>query len=247
MFELHGRVALVTGAGRGIGAGIARNLAKQGAAVAVNDLFAERAAETAEAVVAEGGKAFAAPFDVTDYDAVVAGVAAVTDALGPVDILVNNAGIPASGMSPVAFVDTDPTHWHQFVDLDLFGVIHCTHAVLRGMAERGWGRVITISSDAGRHGSNVKTSLYGAAKAGAVGLMRNVAFEVARNGVTVNVLSLGIMDNVPAAFAEMLVGVVPVGRLGSPDDVGAAAVWLASDEATWVTAQVIPVNGGVLT
>src|SRR5437762_6891000 len=148
MIDLSGRVALVTGAGRGVGTGIASVLAAQGATMAVNDLFEDRAAATAGRI---GG--LAVPFDVTDLDAVRVGVARAERELGPVDILVNNAGIPAAGFPQVDFKDSDPELWRRFVDLNLFGVIHCRHAVLSGMCDRGWGRVITIASDAGRVGA----------------------------------------------------------------------------------------------
>jgi 3-oxoacyl-[acyl-carrier protein] reductase len=227
-----------------VGTGIAASLAAAGAAVAVNDLVPERAAAGAEAL---GDVAVAVPFDVTDLPAVRAGVAEVERSLGPVDVLVNNAGIPTAGFPQTTFAESDPALWRRFVDLNLYGVLHCTHAVVGGMCERGRGRVVTISSEAGRLGLGIGVSLYGAAKAGAVGLMRHLAVEVAPFGVTANCLSLGLMDNVPGEWAEAMARRVPRGRLGSPADAGAAVVFLASDEAGWITGQVLPVNGGTAT
>jgi NAD(P)-dependent dehydrogenase (short-subunit alcohol dehydrogenase family) len=243
VFDLSGRTALVTGAGQGVGAGIASSLATAGAAVAVNDLVPERAASVAEALTG----AVAVPFDVTDLAAVQEGVRAAEEALGPVDILVNNAGIPAAGFPQVSFRDSDPSLWRRFVDLNLYGVLNCTHAVVGGMCDRGRGRVVTISSEAGRVGLGIGVSLYGAAKAGAVGLMRHLAVELAPAGVTVNCLSLGLMDNVGGEWAEAMAARVPRRRLGSSADVGAAVVFLSSDEAEWITGQVLPVNGGTAT
>ena len=244
MFDLSGRTALVTGAGQGVGRGIAASLAAAGAAVAVNDLLPDRAGAAAAEL---GDRAIAVPFDVTDLDAVQDGVRAAEDALGPIDVLVNNAGIPTAGFPQTAFRDSDPAVWRRFVDLNLYGVLHCTHAVVGGMCDRGRGRIVTISSEAGRTGLGIGVSLYGAAKAGAVGLMRHLAVEVAPAGVTVNCLSLGLMDNVAGEWADAMAARVPRRRLGSPADVGAAVVFLASDEADWITGQVLPVNGGTLT
>ena len=234
MIDLSGRVALVTGAGSGLGVGIAQTLAEQGASVVVNDLFDDRARETAAAI---GGTSM--PFDVTDLAAVRAAVAAI----GPVDILVNNAGIPAAGFPQVDFKDSDPDLWRRFVDLNLYGVMNCTHATVSGMCDRGWGRVITIGSEAGRVGLPIRVSLYGAAKAGAIGLMKHLAHEVGPYGVTCNALALGGMDRLPPEAAKGN----PIPRLGTGRDVGAMTAFLASDEAEWITGQVIPVNGGAVT
>ncbi|MCU1396796.1 MAG: short-chain dehydrogenase [Ilumatobacteraceae bacterium] len=244
MFELDGRVALVTGAGQGVGAGIATALAAQGAAVAVNDFHADRAAATVAAITGAGGRAVAVPFDVTDHAAVVDGVATAAAALGPVDIMVPNAGIPTAGMPQLPFVESTPELWHRFIDLNLYGVLHCMHAALPSMCERGWGRVIVISSEAGRHGLDIKVALYGAGKAGAVGLLRHVAMEVAPMGVTMNALSLGLIGNVQSDWAAKVARSVPRRRLGTPDDIGGAVAFLASDAADWITGQVLPVNGG---
>jgi len=244
MFELTDRVALVTGAGRNAGAGIARLLARQGARVAVNDLLPERAAATAAAIESAGGVACAAAFDVTDADAVRAGAASVERALGPVDVLVNNAGVPV-GMTVARFRDLDPGEWRRYVDLNLYGVLHCTRAVIDGMCARGHGRVITIASVAGQLGLGLGVSLYGAAKGGAIAFMRHLALEVARHGVTANTLALGMLENAgDAAVVAELAKTIPVGRCGTPEDVGAAVVFLASDEAGWITGQTLGVNGG---
>jgi len=237
-FDLSGRQALVTGGGQGVGEGIVRALAAHGAAVAVNDLHADRAAAVADTVPG----ATVAAFDVTDGEAVAAGVAAV----GPIDILVNNAGVP-EGMGVGPFADMDPGEWAKYVDLNLYGVLHCCHAVLGGMRERGWGRIVTISSGAGVTGINLGVSLYGASKGGAIAFMRHLAIENARAGVTANCLALGLMDNKQnREVTEHLARSVPVGRLGQPDDVGAAVVYLASEEAAWLTAQTINLDGGSL-
>jgi 3-oxoacyl-[acyl-carrier protein] reductase len=247
MFDLSGRVALVTGAGQNVGAGIARALAAQGARVAVNDLHAERAEATAKAIEAAGGRAVAVAFDVTSPEAVREGVARAASALGPVDILVNNAGVPdGMGLSP--FREQDPAAWSRQIDLNLYGVLHCAHAVIDGMCERGFGRVVTISSGAGQVGLPIGVSLYGAGKGGAIAFMRHLALELARSGVTANTLALGLMSNAGDADATRgLAGTIPVGRLGTPEDVGAAVVYLASAEAGWLTGQTIGLNGGSVT
>jgi 3-oxoacyl-[acyl-carrier protein] reductase len=247
LFDLSGRVALVTGAGRNVGAGIARALAGRGAAVAVNDLVGERAEAVAAELTAAGRSSVAVPFDVTQADAVTRGVRDVASWLGPPDILVNNAGVP-EGMALAPFREMDPSRWAAFVDLNLYGVLHCTRAVIDGMCDRGWGRVLTISSGAGQVGLAAGVSLYGAGKGAAMAFMRHLALEVAGSGVTANTLALGLMDNVGDAEAvRALAATIPVGRLGTPDDVGAAAVFLASDEAAWITGQTLGVNGGSVT
>ncbi len=237
-FDLDGRRALVTGAGQGVGEGIAHALADNGASVVVNDLHAERAEAVAGAI--EG--AVPAAFDVTDREAVADAVARH----GPVDILVNNAGVP-EGMGIGPFADMDPTEWAKYVDLNLYGVLHCCHAVIGGMRDRNWGRIVTISSGAGVTGINLGVSLYGAGKGGAIAFMRHLAVENARAGVTANSLALGLMagQNDPEA-TQHLARSVPVGRLGTGDDVGAAVVFLASEEAAWLTGQTIHLDGGSL-
>jgi NAD(P)-dependent dehydrogenase (short-subunit alcohol dehydrogenase family) len=253
MFDLTGRVALVTGAGRGVGAGIAAALAGQGAAVAVNDIDADRAEHSRAAIAASGGTAIPVAFDVTDLEAVVAGVSDVENRLGPVDILVNNAGVPFDGMEPTTFREMDPAEWDRMIQLNLYGVLHCTKALIDGMCAREFGRVIVISSGAAILGLPIGVSLYGAAKAGAAGFIRHLAIEVAELGVTANALALGLMDTVlqhdgadDALIATLTRG-IPAGRLGTPADIGAACVYLASDEASWITGQTIAIDGGATT
>ena len=249
MTALSGRVAVVTGAGRSVGLGIARRLAAAGAAVAVNDLHADRADEAVAEIIAAGGQAVAVPFDVTDYDAVAAGVAAAAAALGPIDILVNNAGI-AEGSGAWQFLTSTPQQWRPAIDINLYGSMNCIHCVLPSMVERGWGRVIQISSGAGSKGLGIGVSVYGAAKSGIEGLLRHLSVEVATTGVTVNALALGLMENIAVNAPESIVGslvrAIPIRRLGTAAEVGAACVWLSSEEGALVTGQTIHLNGGSL-
>lgn len=251
MFDLSGKVALVTGAGQGVGAGIARALAGQGAAVAVNDLRAERAEVTVAAIAAAGGRAMVAPFDVTDYAAAAGGITAAVAQLGPIDILVNNAGNGgAAGMKLGQFRNSEPHDWHAPIDVNLFGVLNCSRAVINSMCERGWGRIVTIASGAGAVGLRLGVAPYGAGKGGAIGFMRHLAIENARDGVTANTLALGLMDATGQGQGEAtrsLQRQIPVGRLGTPDDIGALCVYLASSEASWMTGQTIHINGGAVT
>ena len=178
---LNGRVALVTGAGRSVGLGIARALAAAGAAVAVNDLHPDRAEQAAQDIAPLGAApAIASPFDVSDHAAVVDGVAAIGRQIGPVDILVNNAGIPEHGGAE-PFVSSKPESWMPYIELNLLGSMYCIHAVLPAMIERGWGRVIQISSGASSQGLRIGVSVYGASKAGIEGLLRHVAVEAAHD------------------------------------------------------------------
>ena len=250
MFDLSGKVAVVTGAGQGVGAGIARALAEQGATVVVNDVRAERAQATVDAIAAAGGSAAAVPFDVTDYGAVVDAITSIEAAHGPVDILVNNAGNGgAEGMRTTQFRDSDPASWDGPIKVNLYGVLNCCRAVINPMCDRGWGRIITISSGAGTTGLRIGVSPYAAGKGGGLSFMRHLAVENARKGVTANTLAIGLMDvqGAPSDVTAGMAAQIPVGRLGSADDIGAACVYLASNEAAWVTGQTIQINGGSVT
>ena len=250
-FGLEGRRALVTGAGQGVGAGIARTLASVGVDLVVNDFFAERAEAVASEIAAAGGRAHASAFDVTDY----AGVHDAFAVLGPIDILVNNAG--NAGMEGfgalAAFVDTSPEDWAKYLDVNLHGVMNCVHAAVPAMIEAKWGRVITMVSDAARTG-DAQMAAYSAAKAGAAGFCRAIATEVARYGITVNTIALGTMRTpVSAALWDdptrveqqrTLMSSYLVRRPGEPDDAAWMVATLASPRAGWITGQTIPVNGG---
>jgi 2-hydroxycyclohexanecarboxyl-CoA dehydrogenase len=208
--------------------------------VAVNDLLAERAAGVADSL---GG--VAAPADVTDDAAVANMVEEVEARLGRIDILVNNAGVPSEGAPSVRFRDMPRADWHRYLDLNLYAVLSCTRAVLDGMCDRGWGRIVTVTSEAGRAGQPPGLSIYAAAKAGAAGFTRVLAREVGRHGVTANCVSLGTIDNNPVR--DEVLRATPMRRYGTPDDIGAAVAYLASEEAGWVTGQTLPVNGGYFT
>ena len=172
-------------------------------------------------------------------------VHAATERFGAVDILVNNAGVPPEGAPFVRFRDMPMAEWDRYLDLNLRAVLSCTRAVLDAMCDRGWGRVVTITSEAGRLGQPPGLSLYAAAKAGAAGFTRVLAREVGRHGVTANCVSLGTMENVTPR--EEVLRATPMRRYGTPADVGAAVAYLASDGAAWVTGQTLPVNGGYFT
>ena len=240
--RFHGRVALVTGAGQGVGAGIAATLGAGGARVAVNDLHADRAATVAASIRADGCTAHPCVADVTDLEAFEGMVADVEATLGPVDILVNNAGIPADGFVPRPFRAMPVADWDRFVRLNLYGVLHGVKATVDGMCDRGWGRIVTVSSEAGRMGLPSGISLYGASKAAAIGFSRHLALELVDTGVTANCVALGLMATGPDDDRRPP---WPTTRLGDPSDVAAAVCFLASDEAEWITGQVLGVNGGM--
>lgn len=247
MFDLSGHAALVTGAGQNAGAGIARALAARGAAVAVNDLVAERAEAVAKEITAAGGTALAVPFDVTDREAVREAVARARDGLGrSVDIMVHNAGI-AADFGQGHFRTLEPSRWRAPIEINLFGAMNCVSAVVDDMCEAGWGRIVQISSGAARTGSDQGLSLYGAGKSGVEGLMRHLSQELAPSGVTVNTLALGLQTNAAGAATEVFAQKIPTRRLGTPEDVGAAVVYLASAEASWLTGQILNLNGGSVT
>jgi len=248
--DLTGRRALVTGAGQGVGAGIATLLAAAGATVAVNDLVAERAEAQAAELRAAGGDANAAPFDVTDFDQVVDAVGG----LGGVDILVNNAGNAGGDSWPgmVNFADSDPTDWDGFLRVNLYGVMNVTRAALPAMIAARWGRVVTIISDSARVGEP-KMAAYAAAKAGAAGLMRAISKEVGRHSITANSISLGTMrtplteaswEGLDEQQTAARLGGYAVRRPGLPDDVAGLVGYLVSPGASWITGQTIPLNGG---
>ncbi|WP_223167336.1 SDR family NAD(P)-dependent oxidoreductase [Nonomuraea sp. SYSU D8015] len=247
MFDLSGRTALVTGAGQNAGAGIARALAAQGAAVAVNDLVPERAEAVSKEITSAGGRAVPVVFDVTDLEAVRDGVGRARAEFGRhLDILVHNAGIPADfGQGP--FRTLAPDRWRAPVEINLFGAMNCVLAVADDMCEAGWGRIVQISSGAARTGSAAGISLYGAAKSGVEGFIRHLSQEFAPFGVTANSLALGLQRNAAGDSTEEFAKRIPTRRLGTPEDVGAAVVYLASPEASWMTGQTLNLNGGSVT
>lgn len=247
-YSLAGRTALVTGAAGWTGQGIAHVLAERGAAVAVNDIDRTRAQELADELTSSGARAAVASFDVTKYDAVIADVADLDARFAPVDILVNNVGMPGTPNRHVPFAQSHPEDWRPWIDINIYGSLHCLRAVLAGMCERGWGRVVQISSAMASRGLPNREPLLGGSKAGIEGTLRSVALEVADRGVTINTLALGLLENAfTHADPEIVTATlarVPLGRFLEPREVGAAVAYLASEEAAFVTGQVHHLNGG---
>jgi 2-hydroxycyclohexanecarboxyl-CoA dehydrogenase len=243
MRGLKDTVALVTGAGRGIGRAIAERLAAEGAKVAVLDIDEATARATAEAVGGVGVRT-----DVTDGASVRAAVAESERRLGPVTILVNNAGWDKAE----PFVKSSEETWDKVLAINLKGPIRMTRAVLDGMIERRRGRIVTVSSDAGRVGSSGE-AVYSAAKAGVIGFSKTLARELARYSINVNVVCPGptntqlLRDVAPQSpkLIEALTRAVPFGRIGEPHEIAAAVAFLASDDAGFITGQTLSVSGGL--
>ncbi len=242
MFDLTGKCALVTGASGGIGGAIARALHGQGARVALSGTRRE-ALETLAAELGE--RALVLPADLGDAAATAALVKDAEAAMGSLDILVNNAGLTRDGLA-VRMSDED---WQTVIDVDLSAAFRLSRAALRGMMKRRWGRILAITSVVGATG-NPGQANYAAAKAGLVGMSKALAAEVATRGITVNCIAPGLVDTAMTAgladkARDAMFSKIPAGRAGTPGDVAACAVFLASDEAAYVTGHTLHVNGGM--
>ena len=245
---MSSRIALVTGAARGIGRAIALELSAQGRDVAVADILADEVESVAAEVERLGPRALPVALDVTDQGSVDAAIEKVSEGLGPVDVLVNNAGWDE--MRP--FLETDEAFWDRVIDINFKGPLRFTRLILPGMMERGWGRIINIGSDAGRVGSSGE-SVYAGAKGGVIAFTKTIARESARAGATANVVApgptrtpmLASMGEKSARLVESLERAVPMRRLGEPEDVAAAVGFLASDRAGYITGQTLSVSGGL--
>ncbi len=242
MFDLSEKTALVTGASGGIGGAIARALHDAGADVAL----AGRNVDALESLRAElGARAHVVVGDLAELDAAAAIAKSATDALGHVDILVNNAGLTRDNLM-VRLKDED---WQSVLDVNLGAAFRLSRAVLRGMMKNRWGRILGITSIVGATG-NPGQANYAASKAGMIGMSKSLAAEVASRGITVNCIAPGFIvtamtDALGEDASAKLIEAIPAGRLGAPDDVAACAVFLASDEAAYVTGQTLHVNGGM--
>jgi len=242
-----GQSVLVTGAGHGIGRAVAERFAAEGAKVAVNDVDAGRAAEVVTAIRAAGGTASPVVADVASRTAVEAMVAAAVAAYGPIDVLVNNAAIATYEAACRHFLEGDEDWWDRIVDTNLKGTYLCSQAVVRSMAERTRGVIIHMSSGGGTHAHRAMAS-YDAAKGGVEALTRAMALDLAPYGIRVNCIVPGLIRtyDIPDELAAERGEVVPMRRLGSADDVAGPTLFLASDDARYVTGETLRVDGGVL-
>ena len=251
MNRLAGKVAVITGGGGGIGGATSRRFVEEGAKVAVLDKNAAAAQTIADELTDAGGQSLALGIDVTDLEGLKQGLLEIEKVLGGVDILVNNAGWDL--FRP--FLKTDPEFWRKIIDINLIGALNMHHVVLPGMVERSYGRVVSVSSDAGRVGSSGE-SVYAACKAGLIGFARTLAREHARHGITFNVVCPGPTDTAlfagyaegagdPEKLRQAMQRAIPMGRIGKPEDLPGAICFLASDDAAYVTGQVISVSGGL--
>jgi 2-hydroxycyclohexanecarboxyl-CoA dehydrogenase len=251
MRGLNGRVAIITGGGGGIGSATARRFAEEGAKVAVFDIDAAAADRVSADITAAGGTARPFICDVSDHGAVGRAVTAVEAELGAPGVLVNNAGWDV--FRP--FLKTVPTEWERLIAINLVGALNLHHVVLPGMVARRYGRVVNVASDAARVGSSGE-AVYAACKAGLLGLSKTLAREHAHHGITVNVVCPGPTDT--NLFAEYRKGAanpekldeafrraIPMGRIGNPGDLPGAICFFASDDAAYITGQVLSVSGGL--
>ena len=252
MKGLKGKTAIVTGAGSGIGQAIAKRLAAEGVTVGLFDIREEAANETLGQITQQGGKGLSVVCDITDYASVVSAVSSFESRCGSTtDILVNNAGWD----TPIPFLKTDEAFWKKVVAINYFGPLHMTHAVAQGMNSRKAGRIINIASDAGRVGSSGEV-VYSGCKGATIAFGKALARELARSHITINTICPGPTDT-PAMDAfvgtgeqgqkirDAMVRSVPLGRIGQPDDYPGLVVFLASDDAAFITGQTISVSGGL--
>jgi 2-hydroxycyclohexanecarboxyl-CoA dehydrogenase len=251
MRRFEGKTVVVTGGGGGIGGATCRRFASEGAAVAVFDLNLEAAEKVAAGIREAGGRAQALRCDIADRASVDAAVAATEAALGPIAVLVNNAGWDV--FKP--FTKTAPAEWERLIAINLTGALHMHHAVLPGMVARKAGRIVNVASDAARVGSSGE-AVYAACKGGLVAFSKTLAREHARHGITVNVVCPGPTDTAllasvtegapnPDKLVEAFTRAIPLGRLGQPDDLAGAIAFLGSEDAAFVTGQVLSVSGGL--
>jgi len=251
MRNLDGKNVIVTGGGGGIGGATCRRFAEAGARVAVFDMNLEAAQKVTDGIRAAGGVAQAFQCNITERAEVDAAVAAAEAALGPVDVLVNNAGWDV--FKP--FTKTVSAEWDKLIAINLTGALHMHHAVLPGMAARKSGRIVNIASDAARVGSSGE-AVYAACKGGLVAFSKTIAREHARHNITVNVVCPGPTDTAlfadykqgagnPDKLMEAFTRSIPLGRIGQPDDLPGAILFFASDDASFITGQVLSVSGGL--
>ncbi|MGH7205990.1 MAG: 3-oxoacyl-[acyl-carrier-protein] reductase [Nitrospiraceae bacterium] len=244
--SLQGKVAIVTGAAQGIGRAIAETLARHGADIVVADLDPGRSQDTVEAVGKLGRRALNVKVNVADWDDVKSMTDQVLKDWGKIDILVNNAGVTRDGL----LVRMKEEDWNLVLQVNLNGTFHCTKAVLQGMSKQRSGRIVNIASIVGAIG-NAGQANYAASKAAVIGLTKTVAREYASRMITVNAVAPGFIDTamthgLPPEVKETLQKQIPLGRLGQPLDVAEAVRFLVSDEAGYITGQVLHVNGGML-
>lgn len=243
--ELEGRVALVTGAAQGIGKAISLLLAKHGANIVVSDINLEKATETAKEIESMGRKAIAVRVDVSKAEDVEQMVDTILKQFGRIDILVNNAGITRDKL----ILRMSEEDWDVVLDVNLKGTFHCTRAVVRHMAKQRYGKIVSIASVTGEMG-NPGQGNYAASKAGVIGLTKTIAREFAQRGINVNAVAPGYVqtpmtDVLPEKVKEELKRLIPMDRLGQPEDVAEAVFFLVSERSSYITGQVINVNGGI--
>jgi NAD(P)-dependent dehydrogenase (short-subunit alcohol dehydrogenase family) len=252
--NLKDKVAVVTGGGRGIGAAIALTLAAEGANVAIADIDEANAEKVAAEVAGKGVKSIAVATDVTDPASVQAMVERVGSELGPIDVLVNNAAKLPVFLTFIEEKNSGQTDdfWTKVIDVCYNGVVNCTAAVIEGMTERGYGKIVNMASDAGKVGEP-RQAVYAGAKGAIIAFTKSIAKETGRYGINVNAVcpSMTKTEAVNAMLSEefekRVVKAYPMRRLGEPEDIANLAVFLASDRASWITGQAVSVNGGYAT
>jgi 3-oxoacyl-[acyl-carrier protein] reductase len=245
MGKLNGKIALVTGGAQGIGRAIALALAREGARVAISDINLEKAKETCREIEALGKEALAVGGSVAEAKDAEAMVEKTVEAFGGLDILVNNAGITRDGI----LLRMKEEDWDLVLDVNLKGAFHCTKASLRALIKRKGGKIINIASVTGQMG-NAGQANYAASKAGLLGLTKSAAREYASRNIQVNAVAPGFIDTamsqaIPQKEREMLIKAIPMERLGTPEDIAEAVLFLASPASDYITGQVVNVNGGM--